>query len=106
MMHQRAHLQGRQAGRNRGRPEEVQALYLGDGRTAMADRGAAHARRYATSTSITATAMRCRASNLTLDHGVLSVVGRNGMGKTTLCNAIMGLVPVSSRGDQFRMVRS
>ena len=33
---------------------------------------------------------------LELDHGVLSVVGRNGMGKTTLCNAIMGLVPVSS----------
>lgn len=34
--------------------------------------------------------------DLRLDHGVLSVVGRNGMGKTTLCNAIMGLVPVSS----------
>ncbi|RMD94518.1 MAG: ABC transporter ATP-binding protein, partial [Alphaproteobacteria bacterium] len=34
--------------------------------------------------------------NLRLDHGVLSVVGRNGMGKTTLCKAIMGLVPVAS----------
>ena len=34
--------------------------------------------------------------NLTLDHGVLSVVGRNGMGKTTTCQAILGLVPVSS----------
>ncbi len=34
--------------------------------------------------------------NLTLDHGVLSVVGRNGMGKTTTCKAIMGLVPVAS----------
>ncbi|WP_281926529.1 ABC transporter permease [Roseibium album] len=33
---------------------------------------------------------------LTLDHGVLSVVGRNGMGKTTTCKAIMGLVPVAS----------
>ena len=33
---------------------------------------------------------------LTLDRGVLSVVGRNGMGKTTLCKAIMGLVPVAS----------
>lgn len=33
--------------------------------------------------------------NLTLDQGVFSVVGRNGMGKTTLCNAIMGLVRVS-----------
>ncbi len=34
--------------------------------------------------------------DLTLDHGVMSVVGRNGMGKTTLCKAIMGLVPVAS----------
>src|SRR5262245_40086832 len=33
--------------------------------------------------------------SLTLDHGVLAVVGRNGMGKTTLCNAITGLVPAS-----------
>ncbi|MEL6575785.1 MAG: ABC transporter ATP-binding protein, partial [Pseudomonadota bacterium] len=33
---------------------------------------------------------------LELNHGVLSVVGRNGMGKTTLCNAIMGLVPSSA----------
>jgi len=29
---------------------------------------------------------------LRLDGGVLAVVGRNGMGKTTLCNAIMGMV--------------
>ncbi len=32
---------------------------------------------------------------LTLEAGVLSVVGRNGMGKTTLCNAILGLLPVT-----------
>jgi uncharacterized protein (UPF0261 family)/ABC-type branched-subunit amino acid transport system ATPase component len=31
--------------------------------------------------------------SLTLEHGVLGMVGRNGMGKTTLCNAITGLVP-------------
>ena len=30
--------------------------------------------------------------SLTLRSGVLAVVGRNGMGKTTLCNAVMGLV--------------
>ena len=39
--------------------------------------------------------------DLKLGHGVLSVVGRNGMGKTTLCNAIMGLVPVSSGSITF-----
>jgi hypothetical protein len=33
--------------------------------------------------------------SLELDHGVLGMVGRNGMGKTTLCNAITGLVPAS-----------
>jgi uncharacterized protein (UPF0261 family)/ABC-type branched-subunit amino acid transport system ATPase component len=31
--------------------------------------------------------------SMKLDHGVLAVVGRNGMGKTTLCNAVTGLVP-------------
>jgi uncharacterized protein (UPF0261 family)/ABC-type branched-subunit amino acid transport system ATPase component len=29
--------------------------------------------------------------SLALDRGVLAVVGRNGMGKTTLCNAVTGL---------------
>ncbi len=33
--------------------------------------------------------------SLKLDHGVLAVIGRNGMGKTTLCNAITGLVPAA-----------
>ena len=37
--------------------------------------------------------------DLTLEQGVLSVVGRNGMGKTTLCKAIMGLVRASGRLD-------
>ena len=34
--------------------------------------------------------------DLRLEHGVLSLVGRNGMGKTTLCKAIVGLLPVAS----------
>ena len=34
--------------------------------------------------------------DIELGSGVLSVVGRNGMGKTTLCKAIMGLEPTSS----------
>ncbi|KUL96705.1 ABC transporter permease [Bosea sp. WAO] len=39
--------------------------------------------------------------DLTLESGVLSVVGRNGMGKTTMCKAIMGLVPISSGSIRF-----
>jgi uncharacterized protein (UPF0261 family)/ABC-type branched-subunit amino acid transport system ATPase component len=39
--------------------------------------------------------------DLTLGGGVLSVVGRNGMGKTTLCKTIMGLVPASSGSVRF-----
>ncbi len=39
--------------------------------------------------------------DLKLQRGVLSVVGRNGMGKTTLCKAIMGLVPVTSGSIRF-----
>ncbi len=39
--------------------------------------------------------------NLTLGSGVLSVVGRNGMGKTTLCKAIMGLEPARSGSISF-----
>jgi len=34
--------------------------------------------------------------SLTLEHGAVAVIGRNGMGKTTLCNAITGLLPASS----------
>ena len=34
--------------------------------------------------------------DLTLDHGVLSIVGRNGMGKTTLCKTVIGLVRAAS----------
>ncbi|MBT9292673.1 ABC transporter permease [Prosthecodimorpha staleyi] len=40
--------------------------------------------------------------DLALHSGVLSVVGRNGMGKTTMCKAIMGLVPVASGSIRFR----
>lgn len=39
--------------------------------------------------------------DLTLNHGVLSVVGRNGMGKTTLCKAIMGLEPMAAGSISF-----
>ncbi len=38
---------------------------------------------------------------LTLESGVHAVVGRNGMGKTTLCNAIMGLLPVRRGSIRF-----
>src|SRR5258708_4869246 len=40
--------------------------------------------------------------DLTLDSGVLSVIGRNGMGKTTLCKTIMGLVRATSGSGLLR----
>ena len=39
--------------------------------------------------------------DLTLERGVLSVVGRNGMGKTTLCKTVMGLVRAASGSIRF-----
>ncbi|MEM1289080.1 MAG: ABC transporter permease [Pseudomonadota bacterium] len=39
--------------------------------------------------------------DLRLESGVLSVVGRNGMGKTTLCKAILGLVPAAGGSVSF-----
>ena len=39
--------------------------------------------------------------SLTLERGVLSVVGRNGMGKTTLCNTIVGLMRARSGAVRF-----
>ena len=39
--------------------------------------------------------------SLTLNSGILSVVGRNGMGKTTLCNTIVGLT--RSQSGSVRM---
>src|ERR1700692_3528586 len=49
--------------------------------------------------------------SLTLGAGVLSVVGRNGMGKTTLCKTIMGLVRASAgsvllRGEDLLPLQS
>ena len=39
--------------------------------------------------------------DLRLEQGVLSLVGRNGMGKTTLCKAIVGLIPAASGSIRF-----
>lgn len=39
--------------------------------------------------------------DLTLENGVQAVVGRNGMGKSTLCKAIMGLQPITSGSINF-----
>ena len=40
--------------------------------------------------------------SMVLDHGVLAVVGRNGMGKSTLCNTVAGLK--SSRSGSIRIL--
>ena len=34
-----------------------------------------------------------------MELGSLAIVGRNGMGKTTLCNAIMGITPPTATGS-------
>ena len=39
--------------------------------------------------------------SLRLDKGVLGVIGRNGMGKTTLCQSILGLKPATSGSIRF-----
>lgn len=39
--------------------------------------------------------------DITLGEGIHAVLGRNGMGKTTLCNAIMGLTPVKAGTIRF-----
>src|SRR5579883_2506536 len=39
--------------------------------------------------------------DLKLESGALSLVGRNGMGKTTLCKAIVGLTPAASGSIRF-----
>ena len=46
--------------------------------------------------------MRLQGVDLTLDSGVFSVVGRNGMGKTTLCKTIMGLLRASGGSVRVR----
>ena len=38
--------------------------------------------------------------NLTVGDKPIALIGRNGMGKTTLCKAIMGLIPLAA-GDVF-----
>ena len=40
--------------------------------------------------------------SLTLESGILSVVGRNGMGKTTLCKTIVGLTQASAGSVRMR----
>ena len=51
--------------------------------------------------STTASPTRCRASISTFRTGSSPSSGRNGMGKTTLCNAVMGLVPIARGSIQF-----
>ena len=85
--------------------QEVQELYLGDGheligRTPAARRAAALEVR-GLNVYYGASPRACRASICGSSAGVLSVVGRNGMGKTTLCKAIMGLVPAASGSISF-----
>lgn len=40
--------------------------------------------------------------NLDIQGGIHAILGRNGMGKTTLCNAILGLLPATSGCVELR----
>jgi branched-chain amino acid transport system ATP-binding protein len=37
--------------------------------------------------------------SFSMERGSIAIVGRNGMGKTSLCNAIMGITPPSATGS-------
>ena len=37
--------------------------------------------------------------NFRMEHESVAIIGRNGMGKTTLCNAIMGISPPAATGS-------
>jgi branched-chain amino acid transport system ATP-binding protein len=41
--------------------------------------------------------------SFSMGHEAIAIIGRNGMGKTTLCNALMGIQPPACRGSaRFR----
>ena len=70
----------------------------------MADAAPAASRcccRCAASTSIYGHSHALQGVEFTIHNGVLAIVGRNGMGKTTLCKTIMGLVRASSGSIRF-----
>ena len=64
---------------------------LSRGRPWLTATAARRSSRSATSRSSTASRTPSRASTSRSTGRILSIVGRNGMGKTTLCNAIVGL---------------
>src|SRR6266850_7706217 len=97
----RPRAEARHAGRDRGRRRRAGHLHRG---SAPLMRWFSHARRTRSSGPILVVekldvyygrAHALQEVSLSLDHGVTAVVGRNGMGKTTLCNAITGLVAAS-----------
>ena len=65
-----------------------------------------------TSTPITATPTCCRACRLQLEQGqILGLLGRNGVGKTTLVNSIVGFNPprrgrIVFKGDDITQISS
>ena len=97
MMHNGAIFKEGTPGGDRERPRGAGAL--SGGGTGMAERGARSGTcraRGARAQRLLRRVARVAGRDLRLERGVLSVVGRNGMGKTTLCKAIMGLVPAAS----------
>ena len=49
------------------------------------------------------TAQALEGVSFSMGQEAVSVIGRNGMGKTTLCNSLMGIQPPNARGSaRFR----
>ena len=86
--------------RRRSAPTQlVHELYLGDGtRDDRHERDAA-ARRSSDLDAYYGTAHVSQAVIFEMGDESVAIIGRNGMGKTTLCNAIMQIRPPSARGS-------
>ena len=88
-----------------GTPDEIRAntlvhdLYLGPRATTTAAEWLRRCSRSRASTPSTEARRRSHDVTFSMDRESVAIVGRNGMGKTTLCAAIMGFAPPRATGS-------